>query len=229
MWRVITFSLIYISALIMAQGLYATDQFGDHIKISNKDMYIASGSPLEHYLGLHPEKRPQPKSRTTGCWRGYVASWEITENNLVLSEVNTWDYTKVPNASPLIPDTLNYTNWIFGTTTPITATWFSGTILVENGSPIQHGRPWNKRTFDNYIILAIKNGSITKSLNTTPPEFHKLKNSIFKSFQKSDEYIKQFKSYKSFGYTTLETDDAIFQTHFESLLIKYFEQVYKQI
>ena len=58
-----------------------TAQIGDIIKYKGKRYRIASG-PLKQYLDKRNDIdifTPQSNIRCSGCWRGYIAIWTITD------------------------------------------------------------------------------------------------------------------------------------------------------
>jgi hypothetical protein len=71
---------------IIPFNTYATAQYPDKI-IYNGIEYGLLVNPLEAYLSVNPDKRPKSNMRSTALWRGYVATFEILNNELYLKDI----------------------------------------------------------------------------------------------------------------------------------------------
>lgn len=93
----------------------------------------------------------------TGCWRGYIAEWEILNDTLYLSDLYTCDYPRDKTKADLehlFPAQLKNGK--------LPASWFSGNLLIGRGKLLYY-------TF-NYISiyeketeLSMKNGIVIKT------------------------------------------------------------------
>src|SRR5690242_1100248 len=76
-----------------AISVFATGQEPDRLVYQGKvrDLFT---NPLEDYYKSNPEKRPdfmvKPLISDTGNWRGYVATWELSDGKLFLIKLDTW-------------------------------------------------------------------------------------------------------------------------------------------
>jgi hypothetical protein len=67
----------------------ATAQIPDRIIIKGKS-YDLFTNPMEEYFDKNPEKRPYG-TISTALWRGYVATFELENNQLVLRDIEILD------------------------------------------------------------------------------------------------------------------------------------------
>ena len=85
-------SLSVLLLMALAPVASATPQAPD-ILIYNGKTYALLANPLEDYYS-HNRRRPrfmiEPQTVISGAWRGYVASWEIIDETLYLTKVDSW-------------------------------------------------------------------------------------------------------------------------------------------
>lgn len=153
------------------------------------DRFIWNGDTLNLYtypLNSHPAfAKPRPllfgtenPPFNTGCWRGYIAEWELLNDTLYLSKLYTCDYpsnkTKA-DLERLFPSQLKNGK--------LPASWFSGNLLIGRGRLLYY-------TF-NYISiyeketeLSIRNGAVTKT-----QEFDNTKTQLSVYAENSDSLV----------------------------------------
>jgi len=88
--------LIIFSSMFGLSKIFATPQIPDFI-IYNKDTLLLLAYPLQSYQPN--ENFASPKNLfniedcfSTGCWRGYIATWEIINNKLYLTQIRNHCY-----------------------------------------------------------------------------------------------------------------------------------------
>lgn len=64
-----------------------TRQIRDKLIFGNQEFYL-NVELIEEYFREFPEKRPKFKIQCTSLWRGYVAKFEIRNNELIINELN---------------------------------------------------------------------------------------------------------------------------------------------
>jgi hypothetical protein len=108
--------------------------------------------PLEVFF----EKRSgRPKFRVphTGCWRGYVASWEVRDNRLFLLSVRGQlsDGAKFDAA------------WLFpNETLPVFAEWFTGTLKLPLGNVVEYVHMGFASFYEDELQLTVERGMVIK-------------------------------------------------------------------
>jgi hypothetical protein len=104
------------------------------------------GYPLEHYYQKHP--RPPFQFRKTSVHRGYIASWEIKNDELYLVNVEgILEGEKKASVADLFP----------GRTPPILADFIDGDIAIGRGKATRQG--WNF-VYEQEESLKIKAGKV---------------------------------------------------------------------
>ncbi len=116
-----------------------------HTPLPNKNL------PLE---SLWPDRKDRPNLSempnglaSTGCYRGYVAIWQIEGNTLYLAGLNAWQGDKKADLNSLFPNRFKNGR--------VKADWFNG------GLSLSIGRGKN-------VALVFKKGEVTLSPNKTP-------------------------------------------------------------
>lgn len=119
--RYILFSILLL--IVTPSPAFSTEQIPDRLIIDDDTVYIKSFplddlrfeiSPFKYYDGNY-------SSPHTACWRGYVATWKVIEERLMLIEVekvdstaeklDILDYFKKNNYNPEIIDGYVFANW----------------------------------------------------------------------------------------------------------------------
>lgn len=121
--------------------------------------------PLEVYF---EERAVRPKFRVphTGCWRGYVATWEVRDNCLFLISVN----------GQLNHGTLFDAAWLFpGEPRPVFAKWFTGTLKLPLGDLLQYVHIGFASFYEDELRLTVERGMLVKRTRRNASPFRWLK------------------------------------------------------
>ncbi len=192
--------------------LYATAQMPDKITINNHS-YNLYTNPLEAYFASNPQKRPESDVVSSACWRGYVASWEIVDDELVLRKVEvsvTDPKAKGDEFKTIMEDRIGD---IFPGVLKVVAIWYSGTLTIPEGDLVEYVHMGYASTYERYIMVAIEKGRVIKQLNFSMKEFEEYRLSQFNAFKKTPEYEKAFEEAKK-DLTPEQAEKFLFQ--FES-------------
>ncbi len=133
-------TLLFFLILLPANVL-ATIQAPDELTYKGETKPMLT-NPLEQYFETHPRPEGVFNALCSAIWRGYIATWEIKENNLYL--VNLKEGGCEANA-PEIPLSKIFRNQ----QSPVKASWYSGVLKI----PIRNGSIYEKE-----LILTIENG-----------------------------------------------------------------------
>gem|GEM_PF-3702972 len=82
------------------------------------------------------------RSRNSGCWRGYVGTWEIKHNKFYLNDVSG-DYRMLAGA-------------------PLFAEWFSGMIRIPVGKVLNKRHIGYVSIHEKDILIQIEHGHVTQ-------------------------------------------------------------------
>jgi hypothetical protein len=123
--------------------------------IQEKDSIIIKGE--KHCLYTYPlksywtRKNPMPvfKYPKTSCWRGYIATWEISDNSLYLIDVIFKTATGEVGLNYIFPHN----------TGKIKADWYTGELQIPIGDPVHSDPSWDT-IYDYDWFLSIKKGNV---------------------------------------------------------------------
>lgn len=192
------FKFLFLFILISIKFL-ATGQQTNFITIQGKK-YELLNDPLESYFKKHPEDHPVYGEKfvkkngeeemlplSTGNWRGYIAYFEIIDNELFLVDLTIAD-----------PDSDSDTQIsVFNKIFPIKnfKLHYSGILTVPNGDFIDSDNFGFSSYYSSYLILTLRNDILTKSKELQNEDYIKFKIKQFKAFQKTKEYRIAYENY----------------------------------
>lgn len=130
----------------------ATAQIPDLILIDGEKHRIHS-EPLAPYLRSHPDLIVSLTLLCTASWRGYRATWEITEGKLYLIEIDSDPCSNTARAMPLTYYFRNDSERKF-------ADWYSGVISIPQGKLVQVLPGGYSSRYERYITLTINDGIV---------------------------------------------------------------------
>lgn len=193
------FKFLFLFILISIKFL-ATGQQTNFITIQGKK-YKLLNDPLESYFEKHPEDHPvygekfvrknengdETFSMTTANHRGYIAYFEIIDNELFLVDLTITDPdsdsdTQISMFNKIFPNKKTKLN-------------YSGILTVPNGDFIDSDNFGFSSYYSSYLILTLRNDTLTKSKELQNEEYIKFKIKQFKEFQKTKEYRIAYKNY----------------------------------
>ncbi len=135
-------------------------QLPDKILVDGEQWDLYS-NPLEQYWMRQYKKRPNflplPK-----CQRGYVANWEIKDNQFFLKSIDG-NYEK--NSLFFGPEQTRFTlNDLIpkSNNKPVLARWFSGKLRIPKGKMTLYEHQGYGSRFEKETIITIDKGNLTK-------------------------------------------------------------------
>lgn len=140
-----------------------TAQIADSIAIDGVQHMLFS-EPLEAYYAEHTP-RPSFAPGSTANWRGYVASWEIRDNKLYLSDIKAelcdrggpegWrcDKRYPVGLKELFP---RGNGMVF-------AEWYSGTLRVPLGKQMSYVHMGYQSTYEFDLLIVVEKGIVTST------------------------------------------------------------------
>lgn len=133
---------------------FATGQAGD-ILIFKGDTLTLFSNPLEHYLDNKPERTINGKKlewTSTACYRGYRATWELTNDSLFLIRIQKGCYSETPEYFDLKSE--------FGSDR-VFAEWFTGKTLAPKGKQIHYVHSGYESFYEKELVLTFAEGLLT--------------------------------------------------------------------
>lgn len=194
-------SISVLSILILcAIFVFATAQAGDKLLMDGKE-YSIHTNPLAPYLEKNPGKLPKRTVTSSALWRGYIATWTIKDDHLSLIDVQMMQATSQSKegSSTEMGSVMEH---MFPGQKEIAADWYTGHIIVPDGKLVNYIHMGYASTYENYILLRVENGVVTRKWKADRAEFIKFRDAQFTAFKKTEEYRKALEESKKEGGLT---------------------------
>ncbi|MBM4153329.1 MAG: hypothetical protein FJ220_07405 [Kiritimatiellaceae bacterium] len=180
--------------LLMAFNALATAQYPDKLLYDGKE-YGLHTNPMEQYFRAYPEKKPSDGVRSSALWRGYVATFEIKTNTLILKDIEVMVWS----------ENCRLTSWksvkdrIVTNGEDLVVDWFTGLLVLPYGETVKYVHMGYDSTYENYIVLEVKAGSITGERKFDYHQYKAFKEKQFNEYIKTEDYKKKFAELKNKG------------------------------
>jgi hypothetical protein len=136
-------------------------QLPDRILFNGEFLNLYS-NPLESYWSNLKRVRPSFFA-IPDCTRGYIASWEIRKDKLLLTEIDgTYNRNFIFFSRPTRYSLLRL--FPKSKSRPVKATWFSGKLRIPVGKMTLYEPTGYDSRFEKEVILTIDNGDVIKSV-----------------------------------------------------------------
>jgi len=177
-------ALLLVAGLATCTIAAATAQAPDKIVLNGKE-YSLNTNPLSPYLQEMKWKAPEEAVISSANWRAYIATWEITDNKLILKDVTI----RVQSGER---DTVKKSilREIFPSDETVVATWFSGALIIPDGERTQYVHMGYGSMYSHYQIARVSKGNVTELVSLNGEEFSDYKDKKFLIFKGTDEYKK---------------------------------------
>ena len=135
-------------------------QLPDIILLQEKEMDLYT-NPLENYWISYGKKKPEFEI-SSSCKRGYIATWAIQHNDLILIDIQGRRLkTSIFFANKYVPISLKK---LFPKckVEGVLANWFSGKLRIPAGNMTQYEHYNYNSRFEKEIIITIDKGKVLK-------------------------------------------------------------------
>ena len=220
--------LVILALAICWSRLHATAQIPDKL-IYRGEVYGLSVNPLETFFDENPEKRVKGWT-STALWRGYVATFEIRDSILFVSNVEIQgpqsgiiSWTLPPGLTheekiryePKNHDSILFSfnsvfRDIFDSDSAMVADWFSGLLVLPKGEMVDYVHMGYASTFECYYLLQIDHGILIKEKELDGDEYMEFKKRQFEEYRKSAEYRAKIKKLSEDGSSKESLDSFLF-------------------
>ena len=222
-----TFILLFLTTF----SVFGTAQTPDKI-IYNGKTYSLHSNPLESYFKQYPDKRPKDGIVSSGLWRGYVATFEIIDNQLYLKDIEIEISKKDEKGDDkdswksvlIIDDKYSWKSVlkeVFPNQEFIKIDWMTGLLVLPSGQMVNYVHMGYGSTFEHYTLLEIENGNLTKEKQFDYEQYEEFKERQFQAFKKTEEYEKMKTDFKKRG----DADDEFIDYFLRSYIIEYTSKI----
>jgi len=199
--------------------VFGTAQYPDKIIYNGKE-YDLHSNPMESYFEKYPDKRPQGGVMSTALWRGYVATFEIKDNQLYLKDIEIEISTKDEKGNYKY-SWKSVLNEVFSNQELIKIDWMTGLLVLPEGEIVNYVHMGYGSTYEKYTLLEVDCGDLKKVKQFGYKEYEKFKEKQFKAFKKTDEYKKIVAELKKDG----DYNDKFIDSFLRSFVIGYTSKI----
>jgi len=186
-----------------------TRQIKDKLIYQNREYYL-NVELLENYFREFPDKRPYFEISCTTLWRGYVAVFEIKNNELLIKEIDCLtdiDFNMVSQGNEI------FTNKKFE--------WFSGLIRIDDF----RGEFDSESESDIFEYLQIENGNFIQKRIFNYRDLQDFKREQYEYFLLSEEVEKVYEFWRRNNENGIVNKDQLNKIIFENIM-EYTHKVY---
>ncbi|MHC4433577.1 MAG: hypothetical protein ACYTBS_17190 [Planctomycetota bacterium] len=194
-----------VGCAVAISNAFATAQSGDVLVVDGEEHRLQT-FPLEPFLALHPDLRPNSDIISSNLWRGYIASWELTAGRLFLTDIRARranDKSKV--------DCRSAVSRVFPGGAPVFAGWFTGYLVVPQGERVEYVHMGCASTFERYLVYSIVAGVQTRARDMTAKQFRRFRKAQFREYQRTEEYASDLDEAKDKNETEDEVRSFLFE------------------
>lgn len=189
--------VLCLTLLVAVANVLATAQIPDRITYKGEE-YRLHTNPMEAYFEKHPDRKPKGGCMSTALWRGYVASFVVTNGVLQLKDTEIQVHVeKEDNSYPY--DWKSVLKDVCPDGKPLVIDWFSGILVLPYGDLKNYIHMGYASTYENYILVEVNEGKVGREKRLNAEEYDKFREKQFKAFRKTDEYGKMVEEMKKDG------------------------------
>lgn len=136
------------------------------------------------------ELRPETEVRSSGNWRGYIATFSINEDYLVVSDITIAKRDPNKEHSYLRESVFLKT---FPNESDRKMDWFTGLLVVPLGKRTRYVHLSYASQYENYLLIRIKDGLVLESDEMDLEEYMAFKVRQFEAFKATPAYEARYK------------------------------------
>ena len=160
--------LLTVIFLTLTVSIFATSQAPDKI-IYKEQEYSLNTNPLESFFEKNPKLRPESRIMSTALWRGYIATFEIRDNQLFVKDIVVMDEDTTTSSQKTTCRSVF--NQVFPNQKQIKVDWLTGLLVIPNGKLVNYVHMGYASTYENYILLEIDKGNLSQEKSMKRKEY----------------------------------------------------------
>lgn len=219
----IEFMRIIITILLLScfvSDIVATAQIPDRLIYKGKP-YNLHNNPLEVYFKEHPRKRPEGDVTSTALWRGYIATFEIQNDVLILKDIQIEVYNHQEGRDEWGPNTSlkSVLKDIFPKKDTLKIDWCTEILILPSGKIKNYVHQGYASIFEQYVLLEIKEGRLMVSKEFDTAGYLAFKKEQLERFKATPDYQIYLTKWKEkYDYTATEVNEVL-----EARIFKYLD------
>lgn len=146
------FSAVIIPLILLCQNVFGTGQVPDILIFDGEERGIRT-NPLNQWFEWTGERTDFleyfQEGACTACWRGYIATWKITNNKLYLEKIQNFSENKTMPLTEIWPEKGDQ---------PVFAEWYSGLLSMPEGELLNYVHMGYSSVYARDRLLRIDSG-----------------------------------------------------------------------
>ena len=187
MARFFLFVVVALIAGLPPGRAIATAQEPDLLLLDGQQESLHT-NPLSAWLKRHPQALSGVEARSSANWRGYVATWEVAGDKLLLRRVEVVTEIAEDDEGDDEWRTEDIAPKLFPDTDPIVATWYSGALVVPRGKLVNYVHMGYGSDFERYVVLVVREGKVTARRDLDQKQFRDFRKARFAAWKKTPQY-----------------------------------------
>jgi len=208
-------------------AVFGTIQKPDKIIYNGKE-YALHSNPMESYFEKYPDKRPRREEMSTALWRGYVATFEVKDNQLYLKDIEIQDGDTIDAKGYRVSKWTSVLNEVFPNQEFVKVDRFTGLLVLPEGEMGDYAHTGYASTYEHYILLEFENGNLKRKKLFGYEEYEEFKEKQFQAFKKTDEYRELKENFKK-KYDSreefTENSDELTENFLRTYVIEYSSKI----
>jgi hypothetical protein len=213
--RIAAILLVLLGSSIAAT---ATAQIPDRIVYEGKE-YDLQTNPMEDYFNRNPSKRPKGSVVSSALWRGYIATFEISDNVLYLKDISI-EVSKKTTDGSFDTEPKSVLRDVVPEGGRLKIDWFTGLLVLPYGKLVSYVHMGYGSTFEKYVLIEVDRGDFRKAKRFDNPEYEKFKARQFEAFRKTPEYRELVEKMKKDG-----SNQAFIDSFLRSFVTSYTTRI----
>lgn len=189
--------------ILSSTNLFATAQHPDMIIYNDKE-YVLQTNPLEQFFEQYPDKFPKGAVTSSALWRGYVATFEIIDNQLTVRDIQIQTFSEKEGLG-----WKSVIDEVFPELGERKIDWFNGLLTLAYGEVINYVHMGYGSTYKNYILIDIEKGKFKTANKFDYKGYEKFKNKQFEIYKKTNEYLERRKELEKDNWESEKIDEFL--------------------
>ena len=177
--------MFFIEALLATSRVEATAQSSDILLIDGQEEALYT-NPLDRFLKNNPEVRARvPEFDNPAClmssnWRGYTATFEITEGELRLNAVSI-SRGGCETGAEVLED-------LFPGKSKVVVEWFNGILVVPKGDLVAYVHLGYGSLYSEYRLFRIESGKVVAEATMDSKRYNAYRERQFRAYKGTGDY-----------------------------------------
>jgi hypothetical protein len=150
---------------------------------------------------------------SSALWRGYVGTWEIVADSLVLRKIEIEERIEGRDGWRWRDVTAKYFPG-----SPLQVTWYSGTLIIPRGEVVDYVHMGYGSTYERYTLITIKAGHLERRRDMSLDEFTAYRRAKFNQFKATGAYKQKLEDAMRTFQEEAEAEEFLFQFYSELYL-----------